>query len=95
MKNTFTHLIVAKLSFLLAETCRAEHIYPLVAERMAFLHQQHEKILQLGSCTGVVKPMLWDKIRKFIALSPQEFPDDPVKQEKYIKEQYKFLLNFL
>ena len=71
---------------LTAESCRAEHIYPLVAERMALLHRQHEKILSLSaasehSCN--VKPMLWDKIRDFISLSPLQF-DDPVKQEKYL-----------
>ena len=52
---------------------------------MALLHRQHEKILSLSaasehSCN--VKPMLWDKIRDFISLSPLQF-DDPVKQEKY------------
>ena len=56
---------------------------------MAFLHQQHEKILELGANRDApVKPMLWDKIRNFIAISPQEFADDPVKQAKYVNSNF-------
>lgn len=72
-----------------ADSCKAEHIYPLVAERMALLHKQHEKILDLtaASDSRSVKPMLWDKIRDYIRLSPLEF-EDPVKQAKYILKSF-------
>lgn len=62
------------------ETCRAEHIYPLVAEKMALFHRLSKNEIIAGNFGS--KPMLWDKIRSFIDLLPERFPDES-KQERY------------
>lgn len=72
-----------KGDILTVDTCRADHIYPLVVKTTVQLHQLIGKIFvdNLSSSESrLPKPMLWEKIRRFIDLSPECFHDESRQQ---------------
>jgi len=60
---------------LTSETVSKPDIYPLVANAMATMH----KAIPYDS----QEPCLWKKLQDFLELSPDDFPDDPVKHQRY------------
>lgn len=65
------------------ESCQAEKIFPLVAEKIAFFHSLIEKHAGKLCCCDkedALEPIHWKKIKNFLTLIPPEICDAPNKE---------------